>query len=285
MAYNIQRSDGTVQTIPDNVIDNSKYSIRLPGRGVFNYGEDYAETIVRMLENFAANTPPVRAIPGQLWFDKSVSTLKVNVGTNDTTPVWAPAAFLGAEGNPVPNIFVTNIGSATTRVASLFVNNIGSTAAKVTQIHVDTIGSAGNPGTAVYATNFYGTASSARWADLAEKYKADAEYSAGTLVSFGGSEQITIASNAEEVFSVISDKPGYTLNQTEDESFLPVVLHGMSPVKVFGPAKKNQYIELSYIPGVALAKDNKSERTIGRVLETNTDPDIKLVMCYIRAGF
>lgn len=285
MSYNIRRSDGTVQVIPDNVIDNSKYSIRLPGRGVFNYGEDYAETIVRMLENFAADTPPLRSIPGQLWYDKAASTLKINMGTNDTTPVWAPAAFLGAEGNPVPSVFATAIGSATTRVSSLFVNNIGTASAKVTQLHVDTVGTSSNPATAMYATNFNGTASSARWADLAEKYFADSEYEAGTLVSFGGKNQITIATNKEMVFSVISDKPGYVLNQNDDPLSLPVVLHGMSPVKIVGPVMKHQYIELSYMPGVAIATNIKTPNTVGRALESNEGNEIKLVNCYIRAGF
>ena len=39
----------------------------------------------------------------------------------------------------------------------------------------------------------YGTATSARYADLAEKYVADAQYEPGTVVSFGGAAEVTLS--------------------------------------------------------------------------------------------
>ena len=43
----------------------------------------------------------------------------------------------------------------------------------------------------VYAVTFQGTASSAKFADLAEKYESDEELEAGTVVCFGGEKEIT----------------------------------------------------------------------------------------------
>ena len=41
------------------------------------------------------------------------------------------------------------------------------------------------------ANLFQGTATQARYADLAEKYESDAEYDAGTVIVFGGEKEIT----------------------------------------------------------------------------------------------
>ena len=51
-----------------------------------------------------------------------------------------------------------------------------------------------------------GTQINAQYADLAERFEADAEYDAGTVVELGGAKEITSASNdlSDEVFGVIS---------------------------------------------------------------------------------
>jgi hypothetical protein len=48
-------------------------------------------------------------------------------------------------------------------------------------------------GNATFTEVINGTALKAKWADLAEFYKADNDYKPGTLVKFGGSAEITIA--------------------------------------------------------------------------------------------
>ena len=284
--YTISRSNGATQNIADNVIDGSKFSIRLPGRGVFNYGQDYAETIVRMLENFASNDPPNRGIPGQIWFNSLSGILMINRGVADSNPVWSPVVFLGEEGNPLSAIYVTAIGSPTTRVNNLFVNNIGSSSARASNMYIENIGSTTSRVNTVYADTFNGTATSARYADLAERYESDKEYSPGTVVAFGGDKEITIANNAYDVFSVVSTTPGFLLNQEagDNTTHPSIVLHGRSPVKVTGSIEKGDYIELSEIPGVAISSKFKSGKTFGRSLETNNSIGIKLVNCYIRAG-
>ena len=46
----------------------------------------------------------------------------------------------------------------------------------------------------MYANTFSGTASSAQYADLAERYLADADYEVGTVLVFGGSAEVTATS-------------------------------------------------------------------------------------------
>ena len=59
--------------------------------------------------------------------------------------------------------------------------------------------------TTAWWNNIYGTAVHAQYADLAERFAADAEYDAGTVVELGGSAEITAVGLdlSEEVFGVI----------------------------------------------------------------------------------
>ena len=67
----------------------------------------------------------------------------------------------------------------------------------------------------ITAKNFIGVATSAQWADLAQKYETDIQYPIGTLVQLGGEKQITIATT--QVNAVISDKPAYLMNSKNSE--------------------------------------------------------------------
>lgn len=54
-------------------------------------------------------------------------------------------------------------------------------------------GNAKFTGTAVFTNTIQGCSLCALWADLAEMYRSDGDYAPGTLVSFGGDAEITIA--------------------------------------------------------------------------------------------
>jgi hypothetical protein len=117
------------------------------------------------------------------------------------------------------------------------------------------------------ATNFIGTASSAKYADLAEVYTSDQKYEPGTVVVFGGSAEITATTKTHDtrVAGVISTNPAYLMN-SEAEG-LPVAFTGRVPCKVRGPVSKGdvlvtsayaQYAERMhdtlYRPGCVLGK-------------------------------
>ncbi len=81
MSYTILKSDGTLlTTIADGTADNTT-GLTLPGPNYVGYGLNLDENLVKLLENFAANTAPAgNNLEGQLWFNKSSQTL--NVFTN-----------------------------------------------------------------------------------------------------------------------------------------------------------------------------------------------------------
>ena len=124
---------------------------------------------------------------------------------------------------------------------------------------------------------YQGTATSANWSDLAEKYKADAVYEAGDLVGIGGAEEITKYTKDIPFAGVISEKPGVRMNCNEenmDDPLWPYVcLKGRVPVKINGTAIKGDYI-ITDDNGKAKSSKVKPDDLsllIGIALEDGTD--------------
>lgn len=94
----------------------------------------------------------------------------------------------------------------------------------------------------VKANIFEGTATTARYADLAEKYKTDKVYEVGTILGVDSSYGDIVGTQFEPgkiLLGVVSDKPGYMLNSEADGQY--VALKGMVPVKCNGNVRKGQY--------------------------------------------
>lgn len=140
----------------------------------------------------------------------------------------------------------------------------------------------------IYADIFHGTASSAQYADLAERYAADAVYPAGTVVMIGGTHEITLATGDlnDEVFGVISTNPAYLMNSEAgtNETHPPVVLSGRAPVLVTGVVTKGDRLVCAG-NGTARAA-TKAELTpwnvIGRALANKTDTGLGTVDAFVK---
>jgi hypothetical protein len=124
------------------------------------------------------------------------------------------------------------------------------------------------------ATNYFNTvfakATSAQYADLAEKYVADAEYASGTVVSFGGEKEVTRSEvDADRaVAGVVSTNPSYIMNATlEAEHVAVVAFTGRVPTSVTGSVAKGDLM-VSNGDGTARADtDPKAGSIIGKALE------------------
>ena len=143
---------------------------------------------------------------------------------------------------------------------------------------------------AVYATNFYGNASTANYADLAERFAADAAYLPGTVVELGGDAEVTsvVDDLSETVFGVISSQPAYLMNQGagDDATHPPIALHGRVPVRVVGTVVKGDRL-VSAGNGVARAASKAeitSSNVIGRALENKTTAGEGLVLAVVKAN-
>lgn len=138
-------------------------------------------------------------------------------------------------------------------------------------------------GTWTFSNTINGTSLRALWADLAELYESDSIYEPGTLIQFGGTGDITIATT--EVNGIISTNPGLVIGDSESPFAQPVACVGKVPTLVIGTIKKNDKIVLSENPGVARkydAKKDKDKVIIGRALEDKNTDGIEKVNCVTR---
>ena len=111
------------------------------------------------------------------------------------------------------------------------------------------------------------TATAARYADLAERYLADADLEPGTVVCFGGEAEVTACNeeNHHAVAGVVSTDPAYLMNAEADG--VAVALCGRVPCKVSGPVAKGDLLISSNVPGHAKSDNNAGPgRIIGKAI-------------------
>ncbi len=125
----------------------------------------------------------------------------------------------------------------------------------------------------------------ARYADLAEKYKSDAQYQPGTVLVFGGSMEVTITTKMADVSvaGVVSTAPAYVMNHEETDA-VTVALRGKVPVKVVGPVRKGDLLVTSDVPGHAISVGKSSAHSsavFGKSLEEDLSVGIKTINAVI----
>lgn len=89
------------------------------------------------------------------------------------------------------------------------------------------------------------TATSARYADLAENYQGDADYLPGTVLVFGGNAEVTIAVTYEStrVAGVVTTNPAHVMNsELTGPTVACIALRGRVPVKVKGIVRKGDVL-------------------------------------------
>jgi hypothetical protein len=110
-----------------------------------------------------------------------------------------------------------------------------------------------NPATNILTT----VASSALYADLAERYEADAIYDFGTVLIIGGDKEVTTTDQyaSTAVAGIVSQNPAYMMNSTAgtDETHPYIALKGRVLCKVVGPINKGDLLVTSAHMGYATA--------------------------------
>ena len=110
MAYTIIRSNGTtLTTIQDGTINTVSTSLSLPGRNYAGYGQALNTNFVRVIENFASDTPPANPLKGQLWFNTTLNTLNVCPADGTTSSIaWLTLTSTNSGGSAtLGNLTVT----------------------------------------------------------------------------------------------------------------------------------------------------------------------------------
>ena len=131
----------------------------------------------------------------------------------------------------------------------------------------------GNIGSSsVYFNRLFAQATTALYADLAENYLGDADYTEGTVLDFGGAQEVTISTvdSSKRVAGVVSTNPAHLMNAgVVGEHVVTVALIGRVPVSVTGTVRKGDLM-VSAGDGTARAVTIASPKVgtiIGKSLE------------------
>jgi hypothetical protein len=122
----------------------------------------------------------------------------------------------------------------------------------------------------VSGTYFNGIATSAEYADLAENYLADEAYAPGTVLGYGGANEVTVSLTDADplVAGVVSTNPAYLMNsKLHGKTVVPIAFAGRVPCRVEGPITRGSML-VSNGDGRARAESNPAMGTvIGKALE------------------
>jgi hypothetical protein len=173
-------------------------------------------------------------------------------------------------------IQVNDGGSTTT---ALLVNGATSQVGVlgITNLNASGVGNIGAVGAAF--NTVFATATTALYADVAERFAADQEYLPGTVVELGGEAEITKATTelSENVFGVISTRAAYLMNSGAgtDTTHPPIAMTGRVPVRVIGSIRKGDRLVAAGngLARAARANEATAFNVIGRALENKTTND------------
>ena len=136
-------------------------------------------------------------------------------------------------------------------------------------------------------STFYGVSTQAKYADLAENYQGDAEYAPGTVLIFGGEQEVTTTTELgdERVAGAVSTNPAHLMNGgLTGTNVIALALRGRVPCRVIGPVTKGDSLVTSTIPGcaVSVGRDRTYNQAIfAKALETNLDAGEKTITVVI----
>jgi hypothetical protein len=151
----------------------------------------------------------------------------------------------------------------------------------ITNANGNGVGNIGN--STGYFNTIFAQATSAQYADVAERFAADDSYAPGTVVELGGSAEITRSTTelSDSVFGVISTRAAYLMNSGagSDLTHPPVAMTGRVPVQCTGVVCKGDRL-VSAGNGLARSAavgEATAFNTIGRALVDKLDSGVGTV--------
>ena len=196
----------------------------------------------------------------------NINTNILSASGNITAGNVLTSGLISTSGNINTNILSASgnitAGNLSVGTGTITVNNIVNSGSNAT-------GNIGSSST--YFNTVFATASTALYADLSECYLGDAYYTPGTVVSFGGPNEVTFCDVDQDptVAGVVSTQPAYQMNTGLTGEYVTIVaLLGRVPCMVQGPVAKGSLM-VSAGNGRAKAQVNPLTGTvIGKALES-----------------
>ena len=114
------------------------------------------------------------------------------------------------------------------------------------------------------------TANQAKYADLAERYKADQQYEPGTVVEFGAPEEVRLVTEdmTTRVAGVVTTNPAYLMNiEIKGKFLVDLALQGRVPTKVVGSVARGDMMVATVGGKVRSEANPKIGSIVGKSLE------------------
>jgi hypothetical protein len=146
------------------------------------------------------------------------------------------AKYIGYDGS---QFIIVGMGTVSTNNTNLTVGTATVTLGNITNANGNGVGNIGATGG--FFNTVFAKATSAQYADLAENYSADADYAPGTVLSFGGTYEVTLSTESADsrVAGIVSTHPAHLMNSTlEAEHVAALALTGRVPALVVGTVRK-----------------------------------------------
>lgn len=206
------------------------------------------------------------------------SQLSLIIQSSVTKPATDNIYDLGEASTRFKNIYATRFVGTTTTSETLLVNSqelLGSV-----DPTPDTVAVRTNTGN-LRANLFEGVATTARYADLAEKYSTDQEYPVGTVVTVceHDAHEVEAASENDIAVGVVSENPALMMNSEAEGQYIG--LKGRLPIRIVGPITKGNAV-YAWKDGTATGATLSEESIVGIALETNNNEGEKLVECVLK---
>jgi hypothetical protein len=261
---------------------------------VVTNGNLVAVTGVKTDNYYYANGAPF-APPG-LYTNSNVYNYLTGLGiaqfTGNIAPTQVTSTIISATGTVTGgNISTGGVVSATGNITGGNLVTVG-TVGSATATHYGNILTTGANTNAGTITGNWALSTGSRllstYADLAERFEADAIYDAGTVVEMGGDKEITAVQYelSEDVFGVVSTTAGYLMNAMagDDNTHPAIAVGGRVHVKVTGKVRKGQRL-VSAGNGIARAAkpgEATAFNIIGRALEHKITDELGVVEAFVK---
>ena len=203
-----------------------------------------------------------------------VTTEPFHIQAQGLIPTTTTTYDIGDSNYKWRNMYATSFNGLATQAIALQVgSNYRTGDVNATNNTVAVRDSSGN----IAANVFNGVSTSARYADLAEKYTTDQEYPVGTAMAVGGEAETTAAKSSSMAIGVISAEPAYLMNSEAEGQ--AIGLKGRVPVRVKGAVKKGEAV---YAWEDGVCSTVQTTALVGIALEASDDESEKLIECVLK---
>jgi hypothetical protein len=221
-------------------------------------------------------TPVVKLLRNLMRLKDASNNLVIEIDNTGIKPGTTNNFDLGSTTRVWDVVYGNTFSGTANQADSLKVGSSYRTAA--TAATADTIAARDGTGN-LTAVVFNGTATKARYADLAEKYTTAEDLAPGTAVAVCSHEdhEVEPASASQMCIGVVSTDPAIMMNSEAEGQY--IALKGRVPVRVKGAVKKGQPV---YAMTDGVCTTIATTALVGVALESNDSDDEKLVECVLK---